>query len=181
MNMKLSQKRMGKTGNVQFFLENAFRIGFMMIALLIFFLLINFYVNNKVDTQKLYAETVAYRIMSSDMIMLSDPQTGRVYTGIVDIEKLTDENIQSKFSYSNERHAAARIKLISNKIEKFESFEKEAYLNKAEFGYMKAFIDSGQKGRGSAAMFIKEFPVEFIKNGEKRFGTLYIEVIIPNS
>ena len=51
--MKKTMKNIrNKKGQVQYFLENAFRVGFLMVALLIFFLLINFYINNKIDNEE---------------------------------------------------------------------------------------------------------------------------------
>jgi hypothetical protein len=168
-------------GQVQFFLENVFRLGFLMIALLAFFLLVNFYVVNKIDTTQLEAETVANRIIYSNIIMHNDINTGRVYVGIVDKQKVDDSRIFNQINYLNERHVAVKIKLLNNTPKN--DFVKEAYINKAQFERLKVIIDAnlGGSGKGGATMFIKKYPVTIKDYNTYSYGTLVLEIIVPNS
>jgi len=155
-----------------------------MIALLAFFLLVNFYVVNKIDTTQLEAETVANRIMYSNMVMYDDMNTGRVYVGIVDKQKVDDSRIFNQINYLNERHVAVKIKLLNNNPSNANNdFVKEAYINKAQFERLKVIIDAnlGGSGKGGASMFIKKYPVTIKDYDKYAYGTLVLEIIVPNS
>src|SRR3989344_4030919 len=105
-------RKNNKKGQIEYMLQNAFRIGFTIIALLAFFLLINFYINNKIDTRYVQAETLANRVIQSDALMLQDPGTFRVYTGIIDMEKFSDKtSLDKSIKYEFNRHAAAKVKI----------------------------------------------------------------------
>jgi hypothetical protein len=163
-------------GQVQFFLENAFRIGFLMIALLIFFLLISFYINNKIDTNRLQAEVLANRIIYSDIIMYQDTDTGRVYPGIVDSNRFNDDNIGKSIDYQSKRHAAAKMTIASNDGK----ITDEAYLSKAQYDNLLT-LSRGGTGTGSATEYVKQYPITYYKNGVYMYSTLTLSIIIPNS
>jgi hypothetical protein len=178
------QMNKNKRGQAEEFLENAFRLGFMFIALLIFFLLVNLYVTNKIDTRLLQAETLANRIVYSDTIMYSDPYTYRAYAGIVDMSKFNDGVLNGKIGYAFTKHAAAKLKLYEKPVQGQENFITEAYINREQYKIWKAMIDSGTSGKGSAVMTVKEFPATCLfdaKQGTYKYCTLVVEVIVPNS
>ncbi|GIU69253.1 MAG: hypothetical protein KatS3mg002_0489 [Candidatus Woesearchaeota archaeon] len=174
-----------KRGQIEYLLQNAFRIGFTIIAILAFFLLINFYVNNKIDTRYVQAETIANRIINSDAIMLQDPVTLRIYSGIVDMNKFSDANsLDKSIKYEFNRHAAARVKIERKDIYKKITYVGELYLNKNNWDNLKTLIDSGVKGKGSASMLIKDFPVTCAYDSELKnyeYCIMTVEVIVPNS
>ncbi|MGV8141301.1 MAG: hypothetical protein ACP5NW_02580 [Candidatus Woesearchaeota archaeon] len=163
-----------KKGQVQFFLENAFRIGFLMLALLVFFLLINFYINNRIDTNRLQAEVTASRIMYSDTIMYEENY--RTYLGIVDIKKFNDANIIEKINYPIKRHATAKMDIISNENG---SVVHTAYLNRAQYENLEVLVKS--PGKGGATDYQKNYPITYLEGGEYHYGTLMMTLIIPNS
>lgn len=173
----------GKRSQVQYLLENTFRIIFMTIALLAFFLLIVLYMSNKIDTRLVQAETLSYRILYSDAILYHDPDTFRAYAGIIDLGKVTDATLEKSISYTFKRHAAAKIVLYQKPdIKGSEQFIKEAYLNKDQWYNWKQLINA-VTGKGSASMLIKEFPVTCYDGlyDSYDYCTLRLEVIVPNS
>ena len=165
-------------GQVQFFLENAFRIGFLMIALLVFFLLINLYITNRIDPNRLEAEVLANRIMYSDIITYQDRATLRLYTGIVDIQKFNDATLNSNIDYLTKKHATANLTLINNQNG---AWVTEACLNRAQYMNLKALAGSSAVGQGSATAYKKEYPITYFKDGEYYYGTIIMEIVIPNS
>lgn len=174
-----------KKGQIEYLLQNAFRIGFTIIALLAFFLMINYYIVNKIDTRYPQAETIANRIMHSDALMLQEEGTFRVYTGIVDMNKFNDKtSLDKSIKYEFSRHAAAKVKLSRKDVYGTATYIGEIYLNKNNWDNLKTIINSGAKGKGSATMMIKDIPVTCAY--DKDFNTydyciMTVEVIVPNS
>lgn len=182
---KKFNKRMNRKAEVEYMLENAFRIGFTIIALLAFFLMINFYVNNKIDTRYVQAEVIANRIIQSDALMLQDHKTFRVYTGIVDMDKFNDKTrLDDTIQYEFNRHAAAKVKIEKKDVYGVKSYVGDIYLNKNNYENLKTLINSKAEGKGSASMIIKDFPVTCAY--DKNFNVydyciMTVEVIVPNS
>ncbi len=175
MNRK-NKKGMGKKGQVQYFLESAFRIGFLMIALLAFFLLVNFYITNRMDTNKLQSEVLANRIIYSDAIMWQEKENSRVYTGIVDMDLFSSTTLDMRINYTTKRHATAKLEIIDNIDGQIKS---TAYLNKLQYENLEALV--GKKGKGAATRYIKNYPITYRDSTESRYGTLIMDIIIPNS
>lgn len=159
-----------------------------MAALLAFFLLISYYINNRIDTRLIQAETLANRIVYSDTIMQQDPTLFRTYAGIVNLEKINDTLIEQSLSYTPTRHAAAKIKIISKpQSTGTEVFIKEAYLNRKQFNDFYVMIRSGIQGSESAIQAVKKFPVTCYDKdisppaSPYYYCTLVVEVMIPNT
>jgi hypothetical protein len=169
-------KSMSRRGQVQYFLESAFRIGFLMVALLAFFLLINFYITNRIDTNRLQSEVTANRIMYSDAIMWQDSATSQIYTGIIDLNQFNENILNSKINYATTRHAAVKLVIKDNKegIEKYTT-----YLNRGDYEKLDAIL--GKQGKGSATRYIKNYPITYKNGTEYKYGTLIMDIIIPNS
>jgi hypothetical protein len=183
--MKRTIKKINKKGQVEYMLQNAFRIGFTIIALLAFFLLINFYINNKIDTRYVQAEVLANRIINSDALMLQDPNTFRIYTGIVDMKKFNDKTILDRtIKYEFNRHAAAKVKMYKKDSYGLSIYLGEIYLNKNNWDNLKTLIDSGTTGKGSASLLIKDFPVTCAYDDKFAlydYCIMTVETIVPNS
>lgn len=174
-----------KKAEIEYLLQNAFRIGFTIIALLAFFLMINYYVNNKIDTRYIQAETIASRIINSDAIMMQDPNTFRIYTGIVDMEKFFDNtSLDKSIPFTFNRHVAAKVKMYEKTQYGNSNYIGEIYLNKNNWINLKTLLDSGVKGKGSASMIVKDFPVTCAYDKEfniYNYCIMVVEVIVPNS
>lgn len=178
-------KRFNKKGQIEYLLQNAFRIGFTIIALLAFFIMINFYINNKIDTRYVQAEVLANRIIQSDALMLQDPGTFRIYTGIVDMEKFNDKtSLDTSIKYEFNRHATAKVKISKKDVYGNIQYFDDIYLNKNNWDNLKTLINSGATGKGSASMIIKDFPVTCAYDKELNvfdYCIMTVEVIVPNS
>ena len=174
-----------KKGQIEYLLQNAFRIGFTIIALLAFFLLINYYINNKIDTRYVQAETLANRIMLSDALMLQERGTSRIYTGIVDMNKFNDKtSLDKSIKYEFNRHAAAKVKLSKKDVYGNVNYIGDIYLNKNNWDNLKTTINSGATGKGSATMLIKDIPVTCAYDTDLNnydYCIMTVEVIVPNS
>jgi hypothetical protein len=165
-----------KKGQVQYFLESVFRIGFLMVALLVFFLLMNFYIVNKIDTNRLQAEVTANRIMYSDAFMYQE--NFRTYVGIVDARRFSSGNIDAKVNYPIKRHAAAKLELVDNIDGKTKY---TVYLNEAQYEILYTLARSRGEGKGSATIYNKKYPVTYLDNNVYRYGTIKMSIIVPNS
>jgi hypothetical protein len=165
-----------KKGQVQYFLESVFRVGFLMVALLVFFLLVNFYIVNQIDTTMIQAEVTANRIMYSDTFMYQE--NFRTYLGIVDIKKFNSDTINKKVNYPIKKHATAKLELIDNDDDKKNY---TAYLNGAQYEILYTLTTSGGKGKGSATMYKKQYPITYIENNVYHYGTITMNIIVPNS
>ena len=141
-------------GQAQYFLESAFRIGFLMIALLAFFLLTNFYVINRINTNRLQAEVTADRIMYSDTFMYKE--NSRTYIGIVDIKKFNNGTLNDKIAYQIQRHTAAKLDLRDN-IDG--EIKYTAYLNAAQYDNLYVLAKSNANGKGGATIYTKYYPI----------------------
>jgi len=175
-----AKKSWNKKGALQYMLENAFRIGFLMVALLAFFLLINMYINNQVDANRLESEVLSNRILYSDAIMYKDNAVQRTYSGILDMKKFKDENsLDNSIEYSNKRHATAKLELMNN-IDG--AIYYTLYLNKAQYDNLQVLIDSKGQGKGSATKYVKYYPVTYRDDADSlHYGTIQMTIIIPNS
>lgn len=182
---KMNNTKNNKKGQIEYLLKNSFRIGFTIIAVLAFFLLVNFYVKNKIDTRYVQAETIANRVINSDAIMLQNPTTLRIYSGIVDMNKFEDKSsLDKSINYEFSRHAAVKVKIEKKDIYQKTKYIGDIYLNKNNWDNLKKLIDSGVKGKGSASMLIKDFPVTCAYDSELNnydYCIMTVEVIVPNS
>jgi hypothetical protein len=169
-------RNMKKKGQVQYFLESAFRIGFLMIALLAFFLLINFYVHNRMDTNRLQSEVIANRILYSDAIMWQEKDNPRVYTGIIDVGLFSSTTLDARIDYATKRHATAKLTIIDN-IDGPTNYV--AYLNKLQYDNLDIIV--GKEGKGAATRYTKNYPITYTDGKEYKYGTLMMDIIIPNS
>ncbi len=164
---------------VQYLLENAFRIGFLMIALVIFFLLINFYVSTKIDIKQLQAETISARILYSEAITYQDPNTYRTYPGIIDASKFNSERLDEFIPYTFSKYIAVKLTLFHKDGA---TLINEAHLNKQQYETWKVLIDSNIQGKGSVTYFQKLLPVTYKeKDGSFPYATLMLEILVPNS
>jgi hypothetical protein len=172
-------KIQGKKAQLEYVMQNVFRIGFAICAVIIFFVIINYYVNNKIDTNLLQEETLTNRILYGNSIMYQDPTTARIYPGIVDVIKFKSGSIDASIDYGEyKRHAAAKITLT--KKPPASSQIAQTYLNKDNFENLQQLLNT--RGKGSATYYEAQYPVAYKDfAGNDDYGTLTVEIIIPNS
>jgi len=176
-----------RKGQVEFLMINSLRIGFLIIMMAVFFLLINYYINNKIETQSLQAEVLLNRILYSDAINYADQYTFRTYPGIIDMQKVETANINNMISYNDyTKHAAARIRILNKDPDPNKQLIKEAYLNKDSYDNMKNLL--AMKGKGAAKKYMTTVPITYVHGSNipylynnPLYGTMIVEIIIPNS
>ena len=177
--------RLNKKSQIQYFLWNFLRITIAVVGLFAFIIMVNFYVNNKIDSRLLQAEVLSNRILYSDMITVQDPKTFRVYSGIIDMNKLNDSSVlDQSMPYMFRKHVAAKIKIYGQDVQGKRVFLKEVYYNKEQWDYWTVLLKNNIYGKGSASQIIKEFPVTCAYDKDiNRFNycILVVEVIVPNS
>ncbi len=173
MNTRLKHKK----GQLQFFLENAFRIGFVLFAVFAFMLLINKAIRGSVDTNTLEANVVTTRVLYSDLIMKQDPVTMRVYPGIVDLDKV-NEHINDRFIYENERIVGVKI-IVYSKESKEKVVEKVTFMNPSRY---KELLELRRfTGIGGSEEYYREYPITIIDSTGERYGILGIHILVPRS
>jgi hypothetical protein len=101
-----------------------------------------------------------------------------VYPGIVDMNKFNDNTLDTNINYPTKRHATASLTLINNQDGKVRA---QAYLNKQQYENLETLINSKASGQGSAMSYTKDYPVTYELNGAYYYGTIIMEIVIPNS
>jgi hypothetical protein len=111
-----------------------FRLVMMAVTIIILIMLVRVYTNRDADAPELHRATYLYRLYYDDIIMYSDPVTGRVYPGVIDLAKFNDgalnnvfvlrsvpnTRISSKLILTPERDCLIPSKTIYNNKEVFE-------------------------------------------------------------
>jgi hypothetical protein len=155
------------------------RIMMLIAAIVIVVMLVRVYTNRHVESQELHKNTYLYRLYYSDLIMFSDAKTTRVYPGIVDYNKLTDQRLDETFPKPVEREDA----IIASKIvvtPKCSLAPKTAFNNKESFEHFKAF-DGTLGGAGGAIQETFTFPVTARQDKTACQATLEITIVRLNS
>lgn len=141
------------------------------------FTLVNIYINITVDTKPLQREILFNRIMySPDSIIYTDDITGKVYPGVIDWDRFTNETLDNSIKYSYEKHMAAKLELYDLK----KDLVKTAYLNNIWYNRLEPLARNRIKGAGSAWIYPRSVPTLYRKNEINRPGYLRVEIIIPN-
>ncbi|MFH1770445.1 MAG: hypothetical protein ABH828_02710 [archaeon] len=134
-----------------------------------------FFVVSKMDTHQAEIDIFFNRLMySSNAITYVDPETNRVHFGVLDISKLTSENIEKAISFPDKRVFAANITLQANE-------PINVYYHKDWFENYAPLARAGLDGAGGVDYIVKEFYVSYIKNAVIDVGLLRIEIVRPRS
>jgi hypothetical protein len=151
------------------------RFIFLIIALLSVWLLVNYFVITKLDTDYVEAEVVFNRLMYSPTgFAYADRETGRAYPGIIDLEKFKTENLDQAVKFGKPR-AAARLVLYRDGKQVGEP----AFLNEQ---WMRRWSPRlGFKGSGAAVLLEKQLPVVYKDGEEFKTGLLKVNVVVPKS
>jgi len=150
------------------------RFIFIIIALLAVWLLVNYMVITKLDSDYVEAEVMFNRLMySPNGFTYTDPLTHRAIPGVIDLEKFTSENIDKSIKFGKPR-AAARLVLYRDGAEM-----KNASLNGQWLRRWSPRI--GFAGPGASVLLEKEFPVVYKDGEEFKTGLLKVNVVVPKS
>jgi len=161
------------------------RIIFLVIVLFAIIILIRSFVLEKIDVTELESEIFANRLpCSPNSISFVDEISGRVYPGIIDLNKFKtneiEDNLLKSIYYGNSnRNVGAKITLKNpGKGE-----ENQIFYNKVFYEEKKILVDSAlTEGPGGAKNYIKKLDVIiFEKENTMHKGVLILDIIIPNS
>jgi len=150
------------------------RLLFLTVVVFTCVFLIRMYIVNNVDIVNTEMDLFTYRVLySPNGIMKVDESLGRVYPGVIDIEKFRDgENITSRMiDYGDTNYYIAAKFWLKEKNEVF-------YYNKGGYDMWKPLTGiGGGTDLGSVASLHKEIFV--LVDNEK--DTLVIDVVSPKS
>ncbi|MBN2368474.1 hypothetical protein JXC34_05640 [Candidatus Woesearchaeota archaeon] len=111
----MRQRRLGKKGDAYEILWHiVVRLPYIAILFIIFMYINVNMTSTAMDSQRVNSNIISSRIIiSPGALAYQDPDTGRVYPGIIDKEKFTQETIDAAFKVIDNTRIAARIELES--------------------------------------------------------------------
>jgi hypothetical protein len=128
------------------------------------------------QTEQLESDVFMNRIYNSQSIMYTDTETSRIYAGIIDVDKFTEESLLTDVNYLSEKRLSAKLILYdANKLE-----VKNMYYNKNLYTYLDPLIKAKMEGSSSGTKFEKQFPITYKDQNEFRKGFLFITVLRQN-
>jgi hypothetical protein len=170
-------RKWNKKGAVEEILEYFPDIILTIIVMTSIFLMVNLFLNQKLEVQNLQKEVFVGRVLySPDSIMRTDNLTGKVYPGMIELEKFSNKTLEDSIKYSYERQLASKMTLYD--VEG--GIVKTVYYNSEWYNRFKPLADSNLGGVGGIKKYSKKIPINYIDK-EKIIspGMLDIEVLIP--
>lgn len=158
------------------------RIIFLIIVMFALMFLLRHFIFTTVDISEVRATTFIHRsLYSPNGLSYLDEATGRIYTGIIDLEKFKDSTTLENSIFYGEKNTevAAKFELVDEETNKLHIL----YYNQDKYEDWKKFHKLGYtKGPGGFRSYTKKFNVLIATPTQKRNrASLMIEVIIPNS
>ncbi len=151
------------------------RLIVLAVAIVVIALLVRYYSNRDIDAAQMDRAAHIYRIYYDDIIMYSDPQTKRVYSGIVDMGSMDEKRLSDVFSNSSRIGSCITTKPDPG----CGIAEKTICQNKVVYDLGTSQME--ETGIGAATREVATFPVT-LKDGEMRCtGVLSITVVRMNS
>jgi len=150
----------------------------IILAVIIFvvYSLITSGIRNEINVFNAESELIIQRLLySKEGLSYYDPDINRLMIGTIDINKFSDNSLQSMLGFNTlDQHLAARFTLSTEKEKKY------AFINQEWF--FKWLPLTGKLGVGGKGIQKEDFPV-MIRNAEgtQEYGRLLIEVILPNA
>lgn len=168
-------------------LETVGRLFYGMFVIGLVVLFIKLVVFTTLETGPLEISVVAHRIYNSPALMEQDAETGRVYPGIVDLEKYrTPETLDQDINYFNRYRVAAEVILFKQNTgphlevinDPYVPFDTALYLNENLWRILEPRHGlSGPEGGTKKAWLI---PVMYRENGALHNAQLAITVLRQN-
>ena len=146
------------------------RLILLTVAVIVIALLVRYYTNRTVESAEVSVASHTYRIYYDDIIMKSDAATKRVYAGVVDVNRFTEERLNAVFGAHNQLGSCLTIKPAPGcgiAVEPI-CYNEDVYL--------RATAASGQSGGQGALQQTIIFPVTIEKDQERCPATLEIDV-----
>ncbi|HLC61469.1 MAG TPA: hypothetical protein VJI52_00445 [Candidatus Nanoarchaeia archaeon] len=159
------------------------RILFLVVLMFAIMLLIRSFVNTTIDSSELQANVFANRVLySTNAISYVDPDTQRVYPGIVDLDKLksaiSDKSLEKSISYGKKNlEIGAKFSVNDMKENKIDFFYNEDFFREQEKIAGSGFTE----GPGGAKLYVKNYNIIVQKGSVLTNGVLTMSIVIPNS
>lgn len=148
------------------------RLLLMAVAVVVCVLLVRHYSDQTVDGSQLELSAYLYRLHYGDVITYVDKDTGRVYPGVIDVEKFTDERLDEVFGKKNGKYARIASCLSLRGPE----FTKQICNQKATFDRYDPYAVAGV----DAKLLDETWPV-VIRDGQKETpGILHLQIVRPD-
>ncbi|MBI2656396.1 hypothetical protein HYX03_01500 [Candidatus Woesearchaeota archaeon] len=162
---------------------NLFRLLFTIVVFVSIVFLTRAFIQQKIDIFEAESKLLAHRIVLSNDINYIDMDTGRTYTGIIDLQKFASEdfekNILNSIYYGKiNSEASAKITLKYN--DEGKAVEVEKFYNKELYNEKKVLIEAKLIGAGAARKLDTSFYVLVKDNNNLKEGVLNIDAILPN-
>jgi hypothetical protein len=156
------------------------RLVMLAVVVVLITLLVRVYTERDIESSQLQRGAYLYRIYYSDIIMYRDAATTRVYPGIVDLSKFTDQRLNDVFVEREPADAIAKIasSLTVTPSQACSLPQQTIYNNKNTYDLYAA---NAMQGIGGATAEIDTFPVTLKSGGTECAGVLNITVVRPNS
>ncbi len=159
------------------------RILFLVVLMFAIMLLIRSFVNTTIDSSELQANIFANRILySPNAVSYFDPDTQRVYPGIVDADKINaainDKSLEKSIYYGKKNlEIGAKFSVNDMKENKIDFFYNEDFFKEQEKIAGSGFTE----GPGGARLYVKNYNVIVQKGSVLTNGVLTMKIVIPNS
>ncbi len=157
------------------------RVVVLVVLIFIVHGLVNVGIKNEVDIFDAESEMIIQRLMhSKDSFTYYDADIGRLYPGMLELDKFTEQTLYSMFNPAgDDEHLSMKLTLTTWKKSREKLDVKPIYLNRENFE--KWIVLTGFLGRGGKKLRTETFQVTALaKDNQKFVGDLKIEVVMPN-
>lgn len=164
---------------------NLFRLLFVIVVFISIVFLARVFVVEKVDVFEIESKLLANRIAISNNINYIDPDIGRTYTGMIDLEKFTSDDFAEKLLnsiYYGKINSEASAKITLKDLDANPDYEVtyEQFYNKELYNEKKVLVEARLIGSGAAKKLETKFYVLIKDKDEIRRGILNVDAVLPN-
>ncbi len=148
------------------------RIPFILILVAIFLYMASSFENNALQSHDVRKEIIQNRIFySANSITYFDPNSGRVYPHIVDIERFNNLQLDQAFWTKENNQLSGKLELTNTELNKTEV----AYINEDQYERWKHYTKFEQYDN-----FIEKKLVLIREDGKLYQGVIKLNFVIPN-
>jgi hypothetical protein len=150
----------------------------VLFSLTAFIILIGYFTNSRFSINDIQAEVLINGLLySPGGVTYTDPISGRMYSGQVKIEQITNERLDEEFFYPENRLMAAKITIKRQNGEQI----KEVYFNQEQYENWEPLIRRMNiPGLGGVTEYKRELPIIIRQNDETPIlGKAAFQVIQP--
>lgn len=149
------------------------RLLLLLIAVIIIAMLVRYFADREPETADLHRTSYLYRLHYDGHLFTYKDSVGRVYPGVVDLEKLSTERLNGIFGL----HAKISSRIIVNSS----CGSKEAWHDRDTWEQYIGFARFGTLGPGSATVQDELLPVTVVSGEDRCAGIMNITIVRPNT